>query len=281
MEKAVVLGMGVNRQSASDALSGGGRWAAAWLRSCHVFLRDWMCFWGIGLRCVCGGWGGVGWGGARFCPLGGRAFVRCYSCVPAASPHPCPHLSIPFLRSTPAPAAPADLIVRYAELLSSNGRLGMALEYLSMIPGEQALAGLAELCLKAAACGGHWLAQTRAGAPGALLPAAHPCGPCARLDPAVPAASAHPPTSCVQASPAPAWRPSSTAYTRAQQAQRSYPTPWRRRPSPSPLVRGMLIACMVCSSRQDEERYWVSAVTNVTSLPALPTHIVKPSPPER
>ncbi|KAL4435628.1 hypothetical protein ABPG77_002591 [Micractinium sp. CCAP 211/92] len=30
----------------------------------------------------------------------------------------------------------SDLIVRYAELLSSNGRLGMALEYLSMIPGE-------------------------------------------------------------------------------------------------------------------------------------------------
>jgi hypothetical protein len=29
----------------------------------------------------------------------------------------------------------ADLIVRYAELLASNGRLGTALEYLSMIPG--------------------------------------------------------------------------------------------------------------------------------------------------
>ncbi|KAL4425258.1 hypothetical protein ABPG75_009274 [Micractinium tetrahymenae] len=30
----------------------------------------------------------------------------------------------------------SDLIVRYAELLSSNGRLGIALEHLSMIPGE-------------------------------------------------------------------------------------------------------------------------------------------------
>lgn len=128
-----------------------------------VFLGDRAEVW------VVGGWGG----GA------GGAFVRCYSCVPAASPHPCPHLSLPFLRPPPAPAAPADLIVRYAELLSSNGRLGMALEYLSMIPGEQALAGLAELCLKAAACGGHWLAQKCAAAPGALLPDAHPRGSCA------------------------------------------------------------------------------------------------------
>lgn len=30
----------------------------------------------------------------------------------------------------------STLIVRYAELLAANGRLGMALEYLEMVPGE-------------------------------------------------------------------------------------------------------------------------------------------------
>jgi hypothetical protein len=40
-----------------------------------------------------------------------------------------------------ARAAPAaDLIVRYAELLAANGRLGMALEYLQMIPGGWVIA---------------------------------------------------------------------------------------------------------------------------------------------
>lgn len=29
----------------------------------------------------------------------------------------------------------SDLIVRYAELLAANGRLGIALEYLQMVPG--------------------------------------------------------------------------------------------------------------------------------------------------
>lgn len=113
MEKAVVLGLGVNKASASEALSGERGCTLGTAPSAHCFGRRMQAGCNLGLPAL-------------------------HAPRPAAHMHPAPPPPLPSpCAASPLPLCgpPADLIERYAQLLAANGRLRIALEYLQMIPG--------------------------------------------------------------------------------------------------------------------------------------------------
>lgn len=131
MEKAVVLGLGVNKASASEALSG-GVWDGGGLgRQPAAIISD---SWQGANACVTCLFGPAGWA----VPAARQAVDREGSC--SALAHAMPACCSPFCAAVvPTPPPPTDLIERYAQLLAANGRLKIALEYLQMIPGGSRL----------------------------------------------------------------------------------------------------------------------------------------------
>jgi hypothetical protein len=117
LEKAVVLGIGVNKQSASEGLSGAHlQGSTGWVPAA------------LPLR-TAPGWSQP----TKLCA------IMILKHVPTSPLRlfGLPRYSAPHAYHPLAPVAPlaADLIVRYAEILASNGRLGTALDYLSLLPG--------------------------------------------------------------------------------------------------------------------------------------------------